>query len=584
MCVQNIANTVNTGYNDRQRDGYTLNGVSHAGSGMNNFTAFPSVTGFGGLHENMGMYQGGVWQPALLVRTECERLRDSMTSVTSAFDLAYFYDTSCRTISYLSVHCQLTCCYTDAPNPSPRFTNAPSPAPTVPILLIPPRGDLTTTDEPLIIDEAAEVNTEAATSNDSDDWWWILILPLFAGAFMFRSKRGPPVMMAKPVDDIEAGNGAEMIEMTGRVVNLGFDTQPTAQIALGSFPAGTEGVVEHKELQAMIRSRSSSYGNALDTGGGPADLDLVGASSSWDAGHADSTQSPDTVELGASDGGVATNTAELHVRDPETLVADVSNVAQVQTAEMGLNLPDAIDVDIFGMDAGASCIGSTTRESNPNTMVLPASNSALASCPTALYRASRVINDGALPAQFTADELSAAATSVARRGLNDASGDDRGAASNSEAPVPLYRAIEGINSDSTSDNTADVTDDVDAAAIAAEEADVMVWDPRNSRGSFKVRAGKSPRGVSLIGASGTDPDPALYNRMSVLSNFGDAFPEEEDEGVPDAAEHADLSASMFSPGGFKSAARPSGRAFSDKVGKLTQKTLTSPIMQNTTSI
>jgi len=578
MCVQNVANTVNTGYNDRQRDGYTLNGVSYAGSGMNNFTAFPSVTGFDGLHENMGRYLGGVWQPALLVRTECERLRDSATSAS------YFYDTSCRTISYLSVHCQLTCCYTDAPNPSPRFTNAPSPAPTVPILLIPPRGDPTTTDEPLIIDEAAEVNTEAATSNDSDDWWWILILPLFAGAFMFRSKRGPPVMMAKPVDDIEAGNGAEMIEMTGRVVNLGFDTQPTAQIALGSFPAGTEGVVEHKELRAMIRSRSSSYGNALDTGGGPADLDLVGASSSWDAGHADSTQSPDTVELGASDGGVATNTAELHVRDPETLVADVSNVAQVQTAEMGLNLPDAIDVDIFGMDAGASCIGSTTRESNPNTMVLPASNSALASCPTALYRASRVINDGALPAQFTADELSAAATSVARRGLNDASGDDRGAASNSEAPVPLYRAIEGINSDSTSDNTADVTDDVDAAAIAAEEADVMVWDPRNSRGSFKVRAGKSPRGVSLIGASGTDPDPALYNRMSVLSNFGDAFPEEEDEGVPDAAEHADLSASMFSPGGFKSAARPSGRAFSDKVGKLTQKTLTSPIMQNTTSI
>lgn len=570
MCAENVANTVNTGYNDRQRDGYTLNGVSHAGSGLNNFTAFPSITGFHGLHENMGMYLGGVWQPALQVRTECERLRDS------ASDLAYFYDTSCRTISYLSVHCQLTCCYTDPPNPSPRFTNAPSP-------VIPPRGDPTTTGEPLIfIDDAAEVNTEAATSSDSDNWWWILILPLFAGAFIFRSKRGPPVMMAKPVDDIEAGNGAELIEMTGRVVNLGSDTQPTAQIALGSFPAGTEGAVEHKELPAMIRS--SSYGNALDTGGGPADLDLVGASPSWDAGYADSTQSQDAVELGASDGGVATNTAELHVRDPETLVADVSNVAQVQTSEMGLNLPDAIDVDMFGMVAGASCIGSTTRQSNPDTMVLPASNSALASCPTALYRASRVINDGALPAQLTADEQSATATSVARRGLNDASGDDRGVASNSEAPVPLYRAIEGINTDSTSDNTADVTDDVDAAAIAAEEEDVMVWDPRNSRGSFKVRAGKTPRGVSLIGASGTDPDPALYNRISVLSNFGDAFPEEEHEGAPDTAEHADLSASMFSPGAFKSAARPSGRAFSDKVGKLTQKTLTSPIMQNTTSI
>lgn len=355
-----------------------------------------------------------------------------------------------------------------------------------------------------------------------------MILPLFAGAFMFRSKRGPPVMMAKPtatdnpvfsVDDIEAGNGAELIEMTGRVVNPGFDTQPIAQRAWGSLPAGTEGAI----APAMIRS--SSYGNALETGGGPADLDLVGPKVSWDAGNADSTQSPDTVELGASDGGVATNTAELHVRDPDTLVADISNVAQVQTAEMGVNLPDAIEVTGFGMNAGVSLIGSTTRESNPDTMVLPGSNSALAS-PTALYRASRVINGGALPAQLTADEQSAAATSVALRGLTDASGDDRGgAASNSETPVPLYRAIKGINNDSTSDSTADGTDDADAAAIAAE------GELRGSHKSFKVRAGKTPRGVSLIGASGTDSDPTLSNRMAVLSNFGDAFPEEEDEDV-----------------------------------------------------
>ena len=185
-----------------------------------------------------------------------------------------------------------------------------------------------------------------------------------------------PVLNA---DDIEVGN-AELTEMTGRV-NPGFDTQPTAQIALCSFVAGTEGAIEHKALPTMIRS--SSYGNALETGGdpadldliisstiepggGPADLDLIGGSTSWDHGNADPTQSPNAVGLSASDGGVGTNTAERHVRDPDTLVGNVSDVAQVQTAEMGLNLLDAVDVDVTGLRAGAAFLGSTTRASNPD--------------------------------------------------------------------------------------------------------------------------------------------------------------------------------------------------------------------------
>ena len=48
--------------------------------------------------------------------------------------------------------------------------------------------------------------------------------------------------------------------------SIGFDAQPTGQITLGSFVAGTQGATEHKVLPKM--TRSSSYGNALDTGGG----------------------------------------------------------------------------------------------------------------------------------------------------------------------------------------------------------------------------------------------------------------------------------------------------------------------------
>ena len=187
-----------------------------------------------------------------------------------------------------------------------------------------------------------------------------------------------------------------------------------------------------------------------------------------------------------------------------------------------------------------------------------------------------------LRCSLTANEQSgagaSAGTSVALHGLNDAS-----AASSSAAPVSLYQAIKGVNNGATSD---DGPEQPDATGGVDADDDVMVWDPRNSRVSFKVKKVKTPRGVSLYGESGTDPDPAPFNRMSVLADFGDAFHEEEDDEVPDAVDRGDLSASMFSPGARKNAARPSSRAFSDKVGKLTKKTLgvTSPSMLNTTSL